>query len=118
MDTIYNLHDPELEPRLRNWAAWCKPARIQWPISCVGLESNYQSNQVWDATPPPKLSIDLLDAYKIEDAVVKLPKKHRLALKLWYVTRLDPRWIGKRAGTRDVGQLMRDSWAALKNILH
>lgn len=118
METIYNLHDPDLEPRLRNWANWCKPSLILWPIACNGLESNYKSNQVWEATPSPRIAIDILDAHKLEDAIVKLPKRYKTALKHWYITKLDTRWIAKRAGTKDVGQLMRDSWAELKKCLH
>lgn len=116
MHTLYNLHDPVLEPRLHNWARWCRPALIHWPVRCVGLESGYSPPQCWEA-PSPKISIDLLDAYVVEDAVRSLPTKYRKALKFWYVTRLDQRWIAKRVGVEDVGQLMRDSWAALKSNL-
>ena len=116
METLYNLHDPDLEPRLRNWARWCRPSLIYWPIACVGLESNYQPPPCWEPESP-KMPIDLLDAFAVEDAIRTLPLKYRKSLKYWYITRLDPRWIAKKAGAVDTGQLMRDAWAALKPLL-
>lgn len=116
METIYNLHDEQLEPRLFNWARWCRSGAMLWPICCVGLESRYRAPQCWE-TAEPRIAIDLLDAYAIEDAVRTLPKRYRTALKYWHVTRLDPRWIAKRARTGDVGQLMRDAWEALRPLV-
>lgn len=109
-------HDPVLEPRLINWARWCKPGKILYPINCVGLESKYRSPQCWDQYEVT-VAIDILDAQFVEDKIVLLPKPYKKALKHWYVTRLDPRWIAKKCGYRDAGQLMRDTYAELKKTL-
>ena len=58
--------------------------------------------------------VDLLDAFAVEDQIVKLPPNYRRAIKLWHVTKLDVRWIAKRCHVDDVGQLMRDAWALLE----
>ena len=108
METLYNLHDPVLEPRLRNWAKWCRSPASPYPIRCVGPESKYRSPQVWYPETPAEF-IDELDAHLVEDCVVSMPKSARTALKLWHVLRLDPRWIAKRVNSRDIALTMRQT---------
>jgi hypothetical protein len=53
--------------RVLNWSRWAKD-RLVIPVSCVSLESNYRSPQVWEM-PELKALIDVNDALRVEKII-------------------------------------------------
>jgi len=72
-----------IQSRLKNWAHWAKYNRIR-PASCKSLESKYKSPQIWHQ-PELKTEIDLLDAYKVEEALISLPRRDMDLLVYAYI---------------------------------
>jgi hypothetical protein len=62
-----------IKDRLFNWANWARVAKFS-PSSCKSLESRYKSPQAWNP-PEPRTIIDILDAIKVEKAIVSLPRR-------------------------------------------
>lgn len=120
METLYNLRDEELEPRLLNWARWCRSPAYDFYCRCHSLESRHVAPLTcWERLETTE-GINLADAWAVEDAVKKLPQKYKKCLKSWHVSRLDVRWVAKNSGLHryaDVASLLRMSWALLKEEL-
>lgn len=73
-----------IKDRLENWARYAKSSRRE-PISCRSLESRYKSPQCWE---PVILNweVDLLDAWEVEKAIIRLDEKDRKIIVYAYIT--------------------------------
>ncbi len=60
-----------LEDRLLNWGNWSR-RRACGPQHCASIEHRYRSPQCW-YSPEPRILIDELDAWQLEQAIVRLP---------------------------------------------
>jgi len=81
----------ELEKRLINWGR-CQRDRARWS-HCASIEHRWRSPQCWDQSEP-KPDTDLLDAFLVEKAWVRMmsPRSKQL-LRLLYVKRWQPMQI-------------------------
>jgi len=70
--------------RLINWSHWAK-SRPFYPASCKSLESRYRPPPCWHP-PEFKAEIDILDAYKVEKGIVRLPRRNMSIIIYAYIT--------------------------------
>jgi hypothetical protein len=72
-----------LHRRLKNWASWAKVRKF--PSHCRSIEHRYrpEAGETWEPAPA-RISVDLLDAYKVEGAWSRMQDKHKMALKAHY----------------------------------
>jgi hypothetical protein len=70
-----------IHERLLNWAIWCRGSGRTPPSP---MFRQYRSSDARSGHET-SLSVDSLDAHKIEKAVVALPAPHRMSLQWWYV---------------------------------
>lgn len=73
-----------IHARLLNWASWARvrPSYAQCPMfKALGVKSN---SWQWHM-PQIRDTVDIIDAMKVEKAVIALPEKHRIATQWWYV---------------------------------
>jgi hypothetical protein len=97
----------DIEPRLVNWGRAMRVHPIR--LRCLSLEGRYRSPQrnMWEA-PIPAFggTIDMLDAWEVERAVITLPVPVLVLLRLHYVAHAHPftiRRIVRRSGQRHFG---------------
>jgi len=97
----------DLEHRLTNWGKAMRVHPIR--LRCLSLEGRYRSPQrnMWEA-PIPAFggTIDMLDAWMVERAVITLPVPVLVLLRLHYVVRANPftcRRMVRRSGQRHFG---------------
>ena len=84
--------EPELHARLVSWAQWCRGSGLpRLDVHCTSAESNwlppainiYQTaSEALQAVKPAK---PVSEAIQVEIAVLRLPDKPRLAVRLHYV---------------------------------
>jgi hypothetical protein len=97
----------DIEFRLANWGRAMRVHPIR--LRCLSLEGRYRSPQrnMWEV-PIPAIggTIDMLDAWTVERAVITLPAHVLTLLRLHYVVRAHPfttRRIVRRSGKRHFG---------------
>jgi len=97
----------DIEHRLSNWGRCMRVHPIR--LRCLSLEGRYRSPQrnMWEA-PIPAFggTIDMLDAWTVERAVITLPAPVLVLLRLHYVVRANPsttRRLVRRSGKRHFG---------------
>jgi len=89
----------EFEAAMSNWARWAQSTQPSGD-RCRSLESGYRSPQTWHAEEP-HIEVDVLDAERIEYAVVSLPPNIRHLIVYAYLTpNIDIHSICRRVGIR------------------
>ena len=73
-----------IKDRLDNWRRWARSGKHP-PASCRSLESRYKSPQCWHPVNPT-IPIDIIDAGKVEDAIIKLSELDRDILVYAYIS--------------------------------
>lgn len=68
--------------RLDNWKRWAKD-KPQYRVT-KSLEGKYKSPQHWHP-PEPKIFVDILDAIKVERAIIDLPKPYKQLIIYKYI---------------------------------
>lgn len=81
--------------RLANWANWAR-GKAQYD-HCRSIEHRYKTPQIWETTYPA-ISVDILDALKVEKAIIRLPECSRVILVMHHLYRADPRITSRKAG--------------------
>lgn len=109
-------HQKPIHARLLNWSSWSyeRPCSIVQPMF-----AQYRSNhRQWHA-PEFRETCNIFDAQHIEKAVCKLPTKHRLALKWYYIQKSSPGKRTRHIAASDAGlyQLVRDARQMLINAV-
>ena len=78
-----------IDDALDTWGRWCTWGNVYGPRppACGSLEGRYSPPQVWETAEPAEDDPDWRVGEKVERIVIRLPARHRYALKLWYVER-------------------------------
>jgi hypothetical protein len=102
----------DIEHRLSNWGKAMRVHPIR--LRCLSLEGRYRSPQrnMWEV-PIPAFggTIDMLDAWTVERAVITLPVPVLVLLRLHYVVRAHPgttRRLVRRSGKRHFGDFSQE----------
>ena len=78
------MTDGELDLLLVNWVRWARTPHLSMN-RCKSLEHRYRSPQTWHREDL-KVDIDILQAHKVEDAVVSLNPSSRILIVYYYIT--------------------------------
>ena len=89
----------ELELLLINWARWARASHLS-TNHCKSLEHRYRSPQTWHREDL-KVAVDILQAHRVENAVVILKPSPRTLIVYSYLTPNQNLWqICRKAGIK------------------
>ncbi|HEY6022340.1 MAG TPA: hypothetical protein VIY48_21520 [Candidatus Paceibacterota bacterium] len=114
-DYDYYQCPPEIASEIDNWRRWLIGGG-GGVGGCQSIEGRYRSTDVFEGQQA-RIEVNILEAVEIEKIVRQLPKKNKAALKAYHIHRLPTHIMRRKLGERDIGCLMRNSWAMVKNNL-
>lgn len=114
-DYDYYACPPEIADQIENWRRWAT-GRTKPYGRCMSIESRYKSPDVFEPAQA-MVSIDILAAAEVERIIRNLPDKNRAAIKAHHIMRWPTHIMRRRLRDRNIGELMRNSWEMIKNLL-
>ena len=111
MDRVSEKHR-QIHEDLESWGRWSRERRTR--MACGSAEGRYlprrPQGEVWEYEPPRASLPQVPNLYNlaVDRAVLRLPERHRKAVKMFYVERRDPRALCRALALR---------WAAFPELM-